>query len=85
VNDGDLRLCPRAEAVHAFTSESGREREKLLQIFDGLARHPFEPGDYSESGLTGREYQVKLQDGLIVTWWVDHAAKEVRIVRLEWA
>jgi hypothetical protein len=34
-----------AEAVHAFTSESGREREKLLQIFDGLARHPFEPGD----------------------------------------
>ena len=74
-----------AEAIHAFTSESGREREKFLQIFDGLARRPFEPGDYSESGLTGREYQLKLQDDLIVTWWVDHAAKEVRIVRLEWA
>jgi len=50
-----------------------------------LARHPFEPGDYREAGLKGREYEVKLHDDLIVTWWVDHAAKEVRIVRLEWA
>ena len=74
-----------AEAVHAFTAQGVRERGRLLQIFDGLARHPFEPGDYREAGLTGREYEVKLHDDLIVTWWVDHAAKEVRVVRLEWA
>ncbi|MBL9200038.1 MAG: hypothetical protein JNL39_05995 [Opitutaceae bacterium] len=49
-----------------------------------MARHPFAPGDYREPGLTGREYEVRLQDELIVTWWVDHAVKEVRIVRLEW-
>jgi hypothetical protein len=73
-----------AEAVHAFTVQGVRERERLLQIFDGLARHPFEAGDFRESGLTGREYEVKLFDDLLVTWWADHAAREVRIVRLEW-
>ncbi len=56
-----------AEAVHAFTAQGVRERGRLLQIFDGLARHPFEPGDYREAGLTGREYEVKLHDDLIVT------------------
>jgi len=74
-----------AEAVHAFTAQGVKEREKLLQIFDGVALHPFDPGDFREPGLTGREYEVKLFDDLLVTWWVDHAAKEVRIVRLEWA
>jgi len=73
-----------AEAVHAFTAKGVRERERMLQIFDHLARHPFQPGDYREPGLTGREYEVRLSDDLLVTWWVDHAAREVRIIRLEW-
>ncbi len=73
-----------AEAVHAFTSRGIRERECLLKIFDDLARHPFQPGDFREPGLTGREYEVKLSDTVLVTWWVDHAAREVRIVPLEW-
>lgn len=73
------------EAVHAFTTQGVRERDRLLRIFDALASHPFEPGDYREPGLTGRDYEVKLFDGLLVTWWVDHAVNEVRIVRLEWA
>lgn len=74
-----------AEAVHAFTARGVRERERLLQIFDGLAQRPFEPDDFREPGLSGREYEVKLFDNLLVTWWVDHAVREVRIVRLEWA
>jgi hypothetical protein len=73
-----------AEAVHAFTAQSARGREKLLQIFGQLARQPFAPGDFREPGLTDRDYEVKLFDDLLVTWWSDHAAKEVRIVRLEW-
>ncbi|MBI5766496.1 MAG: hypothetical protein HZA93_01785 [Verrucomicrobia bacterium] len=56
-----------------------------MQIFDELTQRPFEPGDYREPGLAGREYEVRLRDDVIVTWWVDHAAREVRIVRVEWA
>lgn len=74
-----------AEAVHAFTVQTVRERERLLRIFDGLALHPFEAGDYREPGLAARDYEVKLFGDLLVTWWVDHAVKEVRVVRLEWA
>ncbi|MEY2879996.1 MAG: hypothetical protein RLZZ15_2376 [Verrucomicrobiota bacterium] len=74
-----------AEAIHAFTAQPARRRERLLQVFDELARHPFSSGDYRERGLSGREYHVRLWDDQIVTWWVDHAAREVRVVRLEWA
>ena len=71
------------EAVHTFTALPAKRRVKLLQLCEHLARHPHQSGDYHESGLTGRIYQLKLCDDLLITWWVDDAAREVRIVRLE--
>lgn len=71
------------EAVHVFTSLSARQREKLLREFDHLACFPAQQGDYQEVGATDRIYEVKLSGDLLLTWWVDHAAKEVRIVRIE--
>ncbi len=44
---------------------------------------PAQQGDYQEVGATDRIYEVKLSGDLLLTWWVDHAAKEVRIVRIE--
>jgi len=73
------------EAVQAFTAIPPRQRAKLLRHFAALARQPNQQGDYRESGNSGRAYEVMLIDELIVTWWVDHAAAEVRIVRLEFA
>jgi hypothetical protein len=72
-----------AEAVHWFASQTSRQRETLIQIFDVLARHPLAAGDYREVGHSGRAFEVTLAEDVIVTWWADHAAKEVRIVRLE--
>jgi len=74
-----------AEAVHAFTAFSSSRREQLLQLFESLATHPSELGDYQESGQVGRKYEVRLVDDLLVTWWVDHAAREVRVLRIEQA
>ena len=71
------------EAVHAFTSFSARQRMKLLRVFDHLARFPDQLGDYQEAGASGCAYEVKLFDSIVLTWWVDHAVKEVRIVRIE--
>lgn len=71
------------EAVHAFTSLPVRRRENLLRIFEHLARYPKQEGDFQESGASGRVYEVKLHDNLLLTWWVDHAVREVRIVRME--
>ncbi len=71
------------ESVHAFTSLPARRREKLLRAFDNLARFPNQEGDYREAGSSGRIYEVILSGDLLLTWWVDHAEKEVRIVRIE--
>lgn len=71
------------EAVHAFTSLPPRRREKLLRVLEHLARFPSQEGDYQETGTSGRLYEVQLSDDLLLTWWVDHAVREVRIVRIE--
>lgn len=71
------------EAVRAFTCLPSNQRAQLLPAFDLLARQPHQKGDYREAGASGRIYEIKLVDETLVTWWTDHAAKEVRIVRIE--
>ncbi len=70
-------------AVHAFAQLPARQRARLLRTFDSLARLPHQEGDYRETGSSKRIYEVKLIDETLVTWWTDHAAKEVCIVRIE--
>ena len=71
------------QAVQAFTTLSPRLRNKLLRSFDSLALHPNQLGDFHESGSAGRQYEVLLVEEIIITWWVDHAVQEVRIIRIE--
>jgi hypothetical protein len=71
------------EAVHAFIALPAKSRQKMLRICEQLARYPRQSGDYSETGAAGRIYELKLFEELLVTWWGDHAAREVRIIRLE--
>jgi hypothetical protein len=70
-------------AVRAFTALPSRQRAKLLRLFDHLARFPHHTGDYQESGASGRIFEIKLVDDLLITWWNDPAEREVRIVRIE--
>jgi hypothetical protein len=72
-----------AEAVHVFASLPPRQRSRLIRLFVHLTRHPSQPGDYQETGASGRIYELKLVDDMLVTWWTDHAEREVRIIRLE--
>lgn len=53
--------------------------QALLQ----LSSTPFATPDFQEKSPAGRIYDVRCFDNIIVTYWVDHAVKEVRIVRLE--
>ena len=71
------------EAVQGFASLPPRQRAKLLRALNSLTRRPNQAGDYQEAGTSGRIYEVKLVDDLLLTWWTDHAAKEVRVVRIE--
>lgn len=72
-----------AAAVQVFATLSAKQRNRLLRVFDQLARQPHQEGDYRELGASQRLYEVKLVGETLITWWTDHAAKEVCIVRVE--
>ena len=51
----------------------------MLDLADQIARQPFQIGDYSTADATGRRVENLLLDGFLFSFWVDHAAREVRI------
>lgn len=59
------------------------QRHRFEGFLDSLGKSPHQNGDFVDTDDSGRAYEVKLIDDLIVTYWVDHAAKEVRVVDLE--
>lgn len=67
----------------SFAHLNTRRRERVLAVAESLAHQPSLSGDYQEFGASGRRYEVKLFDDLIFTWWTDHAAREVHILRIE--
>jgi hypothetical protein len=68
------------EASRFLFGSTDRVRRKAEMAFESLAKHPFTVGDFEETSPAGRKYQVKVFDDLIVTFWVDHAARELSIV-----
>jgi hypothetical protein len=59
------------------------ERRLLLKFCDQLRSNPDQQGDYQELDLTGRPLQVRIVGNWAVTFWADHAVKELRVVRIE--
>ena len=69
--------------VAAFQTAHKRERKALLRFFDRLAADPFMTTDWIVRDENSRDnYQIQVGAHLL-TYWSDHAAKEVRITRLE--
>lgn len=62
-----------------------RLRRMALDEINTMVQGPFRSADFHETGLSGRRYEVKLAGPIAITYWVDHAAKEVRIIKCELA
>ena len=60
-----------------------RDRSKILDFVDSLASDPHRTGDYEEPDNDGRPVQIKIIGGYALTFWADHAVKEVKITRIE--
>ena len=58
------------------------EQQRLASACRLLAAQPFRTGDYSTRDDAGRMLQNLLIDDWVLTYWSDHAVKEVRIVEL---
>lgn len=71
------------EASRFLFGSSKRIRAKAEDAFELLSKHPFTDGDFQETSPSGRTHEVKLFGNLIVTYWADHAAREIRVVNCE--
>ena len=60
-----------------------RDREAILSFLEGLAKDPFQRGDYEEHDEVGRPIQIKIVSKYALTYWADHGVKEVKVTKLE--
>ncbi len=67
----------------AFAQCSPPEQRLLLAACERVARHPFATGDCPMRGEHGRQNELLDLGEFVLTFWVDHAVRVVRIVAIE--
>jgi hypothetical protein len=60
-----------------------RDRDAIIAFADSLKTDPTKVGDYSEPDESGRTVQIKLIGTYALTYWADHAVREVKITKVE--
>jgi len=70
-------------AAMTLAAVSRSQQRRLGVILDGLKTVPFRSGDFQQRDAAGRLHEVALIDNWLVTYWSDHAVRELRIVSLE--
>jgi hypothetical protein len=67
-----------------FVVQADEEAFEEIEIWvSRIERAPATRGDYAEWDDDGRELQVVVLGAVVVTYWTDDAAREVRVVRIE--
>lgn len=66
-----------------FAQLSRPQQRQVGRVFDELKRDPFHQGDYRQRDPAGRVHEVALLGEWLVTYWPDHAVREIRVVALE--
>ena len=73
-----------SEDAARFLAQASRTAQRRLGvILDHLKAGPFRPGDLQERDAQGRICEILVVGDWIVTLWVDHAVREIRVLRLE--
>ena len=70
----------RTEAVDALRTMRVSPRRRLAAFIDSLVTNPLSTGDYTVRDPSEREFQIKVIGALAITFWSDHAAKEIKIM-----
>ncbi len=60
-----------------------REQRRLAAMLDSLKIAPLRTGDLQERDTQGRRHEVLVAGDWVITYWLDHAVRELRIVGLE--
>jgi len=71
-------MLSEAASEYAFRLPPA-EQKRLARILRLLASDPNRSGDYLTTGEDGRIMQNLLVEDWVVTYWADHAVKELRV------
>lgn len=70
----------RREAVDYIGRQRPAERQSLWKLIEGLGSAPYSSGDFSDMSTEGERLEAIIRGRHVVTFWSDHAVKEVRVV-----
>lgn len=70
------------KAVDVVAATRGQQRKGLKEFIRSLGYNPFTEDDFPEIDNTGREVYTKLVGAYAVTYWSDHAVKEVKVLEI---
>ncbi len=73
------------DSLVPLAPKSGIERRLLMELIRSLGEHPFTRGDFTELDPDGRGREVKIVGRYAVSWWADHAAKEIKVTNIQLA
>jgi hypothetical protein len=59
------------------------DRQRIFPFLESLSNNPFQKGDYEERDEVGRAVQIKVIGRYALTFWADHAVREVKVTRVE--
>jgi hypothetical protein len=69
----------RAEAILALHSIPVAARRRISSFIDLLSSDPALGGDYQITDPSGRIIEIKVIGSHAITFWTDHAAREIKI------
>ena len=70
-------------ATEFILSLTKRRQRIVMAQAHQLARYPFVESDYQLTDADGRKIDHLLVDGLVFSYWVDHASRLVLITEIE--
>ena len=74
------KVFVRMEAAEVMRSIHGAQRRLITSFVDELASRPNQEGDYQEKDQEDRMIEIKVIGKFAITYWTDHAVKEIKVV-----
>lgn len=71
-------------ALDALVQAGRSQRKRAIAVIEALRLHPHQSGDCVIDAIADRDCTVLLRAGVLLTYWVDDAVCEIRIIAIDW-
>lgn len=76
------RLFVSREFIASLEGYRRADRQRVWRWLDTVVDRPHQEGDFTERDGIGRRLEVTVIGRLCVTWWADHAVKEIKVLEI---